>query len=103
METKAQEASTYAQENREKLEGLKLRLAELNETVSNQAITIHQLDIDVEDLKNRSLRKTLIFRNIKKQQSEKTLDNTKIVLANEISTNMQDLLPKLQIGTCQKK
>ena len=32
------------------LEGLKFRLAELNETVSNQAITIHQLDIQVEDL-----------------------------------------------------
>ena len=57
-ETTAQEASTYAHENREKIEGLKFRLAELNATVSNQAITIHQLDIEVEDLKNRSLRKT---------------------------------------------
>ena len=48
--------------------------------VSNQAITIHQQDIQVEDLKNRSLRKTLVFRNIKKQQSEKTRDDTKMVL-----------------------
>ena len=63
---------------------------ELNETVSNQAITIHRLDIEVEDLKNRSLRKKLVFRNIKKQQSEKTWDDTKMVLANEISKNMQD-------------
>ena len=57
VETTAKEASTYAQENREETEGLKFRLAELNETVSNQAITIHQLDIQVEDLKNRSLKK----------------------------------------------
>ena len=63
---------------------------ELNETVSNQAITIHRLDIEVEDLKNRSLRKKLVFKNIKKQQSEKTWDDTKIVLANEISKNTQD-------------
>ena len=63
---------------------------ELNETVSNQAITIHRLDIEVEDLKNRSLRKKLVFRNIKKQQSEKTWDDPKIVLANEISKNIQD-------------
>ena len=63
---------------------------ELNETVSNQAILIHRLDIEVEDLKNRSLRKKLVFRNIKKQQSEKTWDDTKMVLANEISKNMQD-------------
>ena len=89
VETTAQEASTWstcAQGNREEI-GLKL--AELNETVSNQAIIINQLEVEV-DLKSRSLRKTLIFRNIKKQQSEKTWDDTKMVLANEISKNMQD-------------
>ena len=67
VETTAQEACTYARENREEIEGLKFRLAELNETVSNQAIVVNQLDIEVKDLKNRSLRKTLVFRNIKKQ------------------------------------
>ena len=66
VEATAQEASIYARENREEIEGLKFSLAELNETVSNQAVTINQLDFEVEDLKNRSLRKTLIFRNIKK-------------------------------------
>ena len=35
IETTTQEASTYAQENREEMEGLKFRLVELNETVSN--------------------------------------------------------------------
>ena len=53
----AQGASTCAWENREEI-GLKFRLAELYEIVSNQAITIYMLDIEVEDLKNRSLRKT---------------------------------------------
>ena len=42
IETTAQEASTYARQNREEIEGLKVRLAELNESFSNQAITIHQ-------------------------------------------------------------
>ena len=82
----------HRRENREQIESLKFKLAELNETVNNQAITIRELDVEVEDLKNRSLRKTLIFRNIKKQQSEKTWDDTKMVLANEISKNMQHLL-----------
>ena len=90
VETTAQEARRYARENREDIEGLKFRLTELNETFSKQAITIHQLDIEVEDLKNRSLRKTLVFRNIKKQQSENTWDDIKMVPANEISKNMQD-------------
>ena len=76
------------------MERLKFRLAELNETVSNQAILIHQLDIEVEDLKNRSLRKTLVFRSIKKQKSKKTWDDTKMVLAKEISKNLQDFSKK---------
>ena len=54
VETTTQEASTCAQEKREDVEGLEFRLAERNETVSNQAITTHRLDIEVEDLKNRS-------------------------------------------------
>ena len=65
----AQEASTQARDNRQEIEGLRFRLAELNETVSSQATTVYPLDIEVEDLTNRSLRKTLIFRNIEKHQS----------------------------------
>ena len=42
VETTAHEASTCAQENREEI-GLNFRLAELNETVNNQAIIINQL------------------------------------------------------------
>ena len=126
VKTTAQEASTYACENREEIESLKFRLAELNETVSNQAITIHQLDIEIEDLKNRSLKKTI--------WQDMAWDDTKMVLVNKISKNMQDfskdniikniewthwvttanrnpsttsaspfLVAKLQIGTCQKK
>ena len=60
--------------------------------LDNQAIIINQLEVEVEDLKNRSLRKTLVFRNIKKQRSEKAWDDTKMVLANEISKIMQDFL-----------
>ena len=50
VETTAQEASTYARENTEEIEGLTFRLSELNETVSNKVITIYQLDIEVEDV-----------------------------------------------------
>ena len=54
VETTTQEASTCAQEKREDVEGLEFRLVERNKTVSNQAITTHWLDIEVEVLKNRS-------------------------------------------------
>ena len=62
IETTAQETGTQAPENREEIEGLKFRLAEVNYTVSNQASALYQLDIEVEDLKNSSLRKTLDFK-----------------------------------------
>ena len=91
VETPLHKTSTYTRENREETEGLKFRLVELNETVSNQSMTIHQLYIEVEDVKDRSFRKTLVFRNAKKQQSGKTWDDTKMVLANEISKHIQDV------------
>ena len=62
IETTAQETGTQAPENREEIEGLKFRLAVVNYTVSNQASALYQLDIEVEDLKNSSLRKTLDFK-----------------------------------------
>ena len=40
VNTTAQEVSTCARENREEIEDFKFRLAELNETISTQAITI---------------------------------------------------------------
>ena len=39
---------------------------------------------ELEDLKNRSMRKTLIFRNIQQDQRRESWDQTKIILANEI-------------------
>ena len=72
VEATAQETSTQEQENREKIEGLNSMLAELNKIVHNQTSTIHQVDMEVEDLKNKTLRKKLVFKNIKKHQSEET-------------------------------
>ena len=45
---------------------------------------LNQLEEEIEDLKNRSLRTTLIFRNISKTQNEKSWEDTKETLANQI-------------------
>ena len=39
---------------------------------------------ELEDLKNRSMGKTLIFRNIQQDPRSESWDQTKIILANEI-------------------
>ena len=102
VKTTSQVASRETRENREEIKRLKFRLAEINETVNNQAITIHQLNIEVKNLKNRSLRKTLVFRNIKKHQSERKWDDTKMVLANKIAKSVQDLFKKAIIKNIEQ-
>ena len=47
-----------SRENTEEIEGLNFRLVELNGTVSNQAITIHQLDSEVEGLTQKPIKNT---------------------------------------------
>ena len=47
--------------------------------------TISELESEIEELKNRSLRKTLIFKNIKHQVNENSWSDTKNVLIDEIS------------------
>ena len=45
----------------------------------------------LEDSKNRSMRKTLVFRNIRQPQQRESWDQTKQTLANEILNVMPEL------------
>ena len=49
---------------------------------------MHQLDIEVEDLKNREYQKNSSLQ--KQKIIWEDMGNTKMVLANKISKNMQD-------------
>ena len=51
-----------------------------------QKLEITELEIEIKDLKKKSLRKTLIFKNIKYQQAdESSWSDTKLVLTDQIS------------------
>ena len=51
-----------------------------------QKLELTELEIEIKDLKKRSLRKTLIFKNIKYQQAdESSWCDTKSVLIDQIS------------------
>ena len=57
-----------------------------SEKISKQFETISELQSEIEELKNRSLRKTLIFKNTRYQQAdESSWSGTKSVLINQIS------------------
>ena len=56
-------------------------MKEQSDKISKQFETISELEKEIEELKNRSLRKTLIFKNIKYQQgNDSSWSDTKLVL-----------------------
>ena len=86
IEKKAEEAKANASNNSDKIESLKFEMKEQSDKISKQFGTISKLESEIEELKNRSLRKTLIFKNIKYQQaSENSWSDTKSVLTDQIS------------------
>ena len=68
IEKKAEDAKTNASNNSDEIEGLRLEMKEQSDKISKQFETISKLESEIEELKNRSLRKTLMFKNIKYQQ-----------------------------------
>ena len=50
-----------------------------------------ELADELEESKNRSMRKTLVFKNIRQPQQRESWDQTKQILANEILNAMPEL------------
>ena len=60
-------------------------MKEQSDKISKRFETIGKLESEIEELNNRSLRKTLIFKNIKYQQANKSSwSDTKSVLIDQI-------------------
>ena len=72
IERKADDAKTNASNNSDEIDSLKFEMREQSEKISKQFETISELESEIEELKNRSLRKTLTFKNIKYQQADES-------------------------------
>ena len=91
-EKKAEEAKANASNNSDEIESLKFEMKEQSENISNQFETIRELESEIEELKNRSLRKTLIFKNIKYQPAnENSWSDTKSVLIDQMSRVLPEI------------
>ena len=66
---KAEDEKANTSNNSDEIDSLKFKIKEQSEKIRKQFETISELENEVEELKNRSLRKTLIFKNIKYQQA----------------------------------
>ena len=64
VENKADEVTEILKQNRDNIESLNFRLAEQDRKLADQDSEIRWLLDDIDDLKNLSLCKTLIFKNI---------------------------------------
>ena len=73
---KAQKVIDQSTENQEELKHLKFQFDDHEERYNKQQNLLNHLK-EIKDLKNRSLRTTLNFRNISKTQNEKSWEDTK--------------------------
>ena len=64
---------------------MKFQISDQNKPISKKNETISELENEIEEFRNRSLRKTLIFKNIKHQANENSWSETKKFLIDEIS------------------
>ena len=62
IEKDTEESRIKTGKNNDETEGLKFQISDQNEQNSKQNETISELESEIEELKNRSLRKTLIFK-----------------------------------------
>ena len=65
IEKKAEDARANASNNSDEIESLKFEMKEQSEKISKKIETKSETESEIEELKNRSLRKTLILKNIK--------------------------------------
>ena len=96
IEKKAEDAKASGSNNSDEIESLKFEMKEQSGKISKQFETISELESEIEELKNRSVRETLIFKNIKYQQAdESSWSNTKSVLISRVIQRYPEFYLKL--------
>ena len=96
IEKKAEDAKASGSNNSDEIESFKFEMKEQSGKISKQFETISELESEIEELKNRSVRETLIFKNIKYQQAdESSWSNTKSVLISRVIQRYPEFYLKL--------
>ena len=78
-------------ENTERISSQQFDYQSLVERIEALETKNKELTDELEDSKNRSMHKTLVFRNIRQPQQRESWDQTKQTLANEILNVMPEL------------
>ena len=84
IDKKAEVAESLAKQNQNSISNLTSESTALQEKIAEQAKKIHELEVNIEDQINRNSRDTLVIRGIKKENQEKTWNNTSHVLSSSL-------------------
>ena len=84
IDRKAEAAETPAKQNQNNISNLTSESTALQERLAEQAKKIHELEEDIEDQVNRNSKEALVIRGIKKNNQEKTWNNTSHVLSSSL-------------------
>ena len=84
IDRKAEAAESLAKQNQNSISNLTSESTALQEKIAEQAKKIHELEENIEDQVNRNSRDTLVIRGIKKENQDKTWNNTSHVLSSSL-------------------
>ena len=84
IDRKAEAAESLAKQSQNSISNLTSESTALQEKIAEQAKKIHELEVNIEDQINRNSRDTLVIRGIKKENQEKTWNNTSHVLSSSL-------------------
>ena len=84
VDKKAEARELLAKQNQNNISNLTSEPTAFQEKLVEQAKKIHELEENIEDQINRNSRDTLVIRGIKKENQEKTWNNTSHVLSSSL-------------------
>ena len=78
-------------DNSKKTSNQDFQMEDMNNQIADLATNLNELKSELDDIKNRGLRKTLTFRNIPQTKNKESRDETKLTLAKEVKVTMPDV------------
>ena len=89
-------------DNSEKIPHQDFQMKEMSNQITNLTTNQSELKSELDDIKNRGLRKTLIFRNISQTKNKESWDKTKLTLAKETKVIMPDVANDMIISKTER-
>ena len=89
-------------DNSEKISKPDFQIEEMSNQIPTVTTNLNELKSELDDIKNRGLRKTLIFRNVPQTKNKEIWDKTKLILAKEIKVIIQDVADDMIISKIER-